>query len=173
MSAFLLFSLKILSATFSSEMRTRATPCNKIEECLYGDDETLACFDRNLVIWIACGCMSLVLAVAVGLKFRNFRQERKNSSKILKMSTKTENLMKTLTTKDFDFKQVHGHSDFWRQVNVMILFYNWVLPAYLRIKSSELLYGLDVDHHGGNEAEAKCCLKSNLHHTVYKIIHFF
>ena len=36
---------------------------------------------------------------------------------------------------------------------MFILFNKWVLSERLRIQTSEKLYDLEVDHHGGNEVE--------------------
>ena len=149
-------------------MRTLATACDGVVECLDGEDETWICTNRERPIWIVLGCLGLVLVVVVGLKYREMRRMKKNSSKVVKMSDSTEKLMKTLEM--VNFKEEHDNSDFWKKINVMILFYKWVLPERFRIQMSEKLYDFEVDHHGGNEAEAKICMKKNLHRSVYKIV---
>ena len=149
-------------------MRTLATACDGVVECLDGEDETWICTNRQQPIWIVLGCMGLVLVVVVGLKYREMRRMKKKSSKVQKMSDSTENLMKTL--ENVNFEEKHDDSEFWKKINVMILFYKWVLPERFRIETSKKLYDFEVNHHGGNEAEARICMKKNLHRSVYKIV---
>ena len=78
-------------------------------------------------------------------------------------------MIKTLETTNFS--QLHDDPKFRNILNVMILFYKWVLPEAIRTKTSVLLYNLEVEHHGGDEVEAKNCMKSHLHLSVYKIVY--
>ena len=149
-------------------MRSLATRCDGHVECLNGEDEDVICENQNLGVWIVLGFLGVVLGVVVGLKCRDFRQKRRNQSKIVKMSRNTERLMKTLETENFEEK--HDDPQFWKKITVLIFFYKWVLPPRLRIQMSEMLYRLEVNHHGGNEVEAKICLKKNLHRRAYKIV---
>ena len=149
-------------------MRTLATACDGIEECLNGEDETWICTNRERPIWIVLGCMALVLIVVVSLKYREMRRMKKNSSKVVRMSDSSKKFMKTLETANF--KENHNDSEFWKKINVFILFNKWVLSERLRIQTSDKLYDLEVDHHGGNEVEAKICMKKNLHRSVYKVV---
>ena len=159
---------KIFILFLSLEMRTLATRCDGHVECLNGEDEDVICENKNLGLWIVLALLGIVLGVAVGLKCWGFRKKMRNSSKIVFMSRNTEKLMKTLETENFE--ENHDNPQFWKKITVLIFFYKWVLPARLRIQMSEKLYGLEVDHHGGNEVEAKICFKKNLHRGAYKII---
>ena len=148
-------------------MLTLATPCDGIVECLHGDDETWLCTDKQRVVWIVLGSVGIMIAILTALKYRRYRKRHTRSIK--KFSAKTEDFTRLLETEDFS--QAHVDSDFWKKLNVLILFYKWALPESKRIALSQELYRLVVNQHGGNEAEAKLFMKRNLHRSVYKIVH--
>ena len=148
-------------------MLTLATPCDGIVECLHGDDETWLCTDKQRVVWIVLGSVGIMIAILTALKYRRYRKRHTRSIK--KFSAKTEDFTRLLETEDFSQAQVD--SDFWKKLNVLILFYKWALPESKRIALSQELYRLVVNQHGGNEAEAKLFMKRNLHRSVYKIVH--
>ena len=148
-------------------MLTLATPCDGIVECLHGDDETWLCTDKQRVVWIVLGSVGIMIAILTALKYRRYR--KRHTGSIKKFSAKTEDFTRLLETEDFS--QAHVDSDFWKKLNVLILFYKWTLPESKRIALSQELYRLVVNQHGGNEAEAKLFMKRNLHRSVYKIVH--
>ena len=91
-------------------MRTLATACDGVVECLDSEDETWICTNRERPIWIVLGCLGLVLVVVVGLKYREMRRMKKNSSKVVIMSDSSKKFMKTLETANF--KENHNDSEF-------------------------------------------------------------
>ena len=93
-------------------MRTLATACDGVVECLNSEDETWICTNRERPIWIVLGCLGLVLVVVVGLKFREMRRIKRNSAKVIKMSESTEKLIKTL--ENVILEGEHDKSDFWK-----------------------------------------------------------
>ena len=150
------------------ELLTLATPCDGISECLHKEDETWICDNRSTIIYFVIASVGLMIGVSTALKYQ--RRSGKNNSRVVKMSAKTEYFINMIDPGDFS--KVHFEdSNFWRTVNVMVLFYKWVLSDHTRIKMSIELFGLVVDQHGGSEVKAKLCLKRNLYHSVYKIVH--
>ena len=133
-------------------MLTLATPCDGIIECLKGEDEPWICDNKSTIIYFVIASVGLMIGVSTALKYKRFRRRGKNISKVIKMSAKTESLMNMLETPN------SKDSNFWRSLNVMVLFYQWVLIDHARIDMSRRLFGLVVDLHGGNEVEAKICL---------------
>ena len=150
-------------------MLTLATPCDGILECLHGEDETWICDNKKIIIWIVMGSVGLMIGISTALKYRKRRKRSKNISETKKMSEKTDMLTNMLNTEDFSKNNMNLL--FWKSINVMVLFYQWVLSDKLRVNMSRQLYSLVVDQHGGNEVEAKLSLKRNLHHSIYKIVH--
>ena len=149
-------------------MNTLGTACDGREECLDGEDEMWICTSKTFVVQIVLVCLGFVVAVVVGLRYREFRRMKKKASKVVRMSSATEKLMKTLETENFT--ECHDRPEFWKKLNVVILLHKWLLPERLRIQTSKMLYWSEVEHQEGNEAEAKNCLKKNLHRTTYKIV---
>ena len=119
------------------------------------------------MVWIVLGSVGIMIAILTALKYRRYR--KRHTGSIKKFSAKTEDFTRLLETEDFS--QAHVDSDFWKKLNVLVLFYKWALPESKRIALSQELYRLVVNQHGGNEAEAKLFMKRNLHRSVYKIVH--
>ena len=146
-------------------MLTLATPCDGIEECLFGEDEPWLCVDKQLVVWIVLGSIGFMIGIAVGLRYRKLRKLNKNSSGNVEMSSKTKELIGTLETEDF--AELSNDSYFWKKLNVMILLYKWALPNKARIKKSKKLYSLVFNKHHENEAETINILKTKLHRSAW------
>ena len=102
-------------------MRTLATACDGVVECLNGEDETWICTNRERPIWIVLGCLGLVLVVVVGLKYRELRPMKKDSSKIPDSSPPI-GMKRVGWAENFDFvSEIREGRDTKSKCNVVLL----------------------------------------------------
>ena len=148
-------------------MLTLATPCDGMAECLHSDDESWLCTDKQRVIWILLACLAVMIAILTTLKYQ--RHVKRNIGGVVNCSAETEDFMKIFQRTDFS--KAYDDKGFWKNLNVIVLYHKWVLPESRRVDLSHETYHVIVQHFGGNDAEAKNCMKKNLHHSVYKIVH--
>ena len=151
------------------EMETVAVVCDGVEECHGASDEGWKCSNPKMMFWGVFGSLALISVIAFIIRYW------KKEHGIVKEEIKEEDLpdewkeLSSILDKE-TFEAQHDSEEFQENINLLMLVNKHHKNDETRIEESETFHQREVDYHGGNLAEARNCMKSNLNPSVFKIV---
>ena len=153
------------------EMETLAVVCDGVEECADNSDEGRKCSNNNLMFWGIFGSLALLSIIAFIIRYRNKEPGHRSSDGIKSEDDLPEDWreLSSILNKE-TFEDQHDSEEFQGKINLLILINKHHKDDDARIKASKTFHQREVVHHGGNLAEARNWMKSNLDPSVVKIV---
>ena len=151
------------------EMETVAVVCDGVEECHDGSDEGWKCSNANMMFWGVFGSLALISVTAFIIRYWNRLPGTGPVGPEEDLPAEEWRELSSILDKE-TFDAQHDTKEFHENINLLMLHNKHHKNDETRIKESKTFHLRELDYHGGNLAEARNCMKSNLDPSVVKIV---